>query len=902
MVCLGPTSLAQTPTWQALLAADAGDTNAALTCLSDDRDDNAVAIDAAGHTIVAGCTNDGNGHRFLAIKYAADGSIVWTSQRHSAVPLAGKQAVAVDEAGNVFVAGYANSGANNRDIVTAKYDGATGAFVWGVRFDGAGLDDEARDLALDSVGNLVVSGFTTRADGNRDLLVMKLAGASGDQLWLAQNDGASGGNDVASVVSIDASDDVIAAGYVDGEVNAEFVALKLAGDTGATLWLSQYTEEVDSVDFATSVAVDSAGDVIVAGVSTGNDLDQDYVILKYDGDTGTELWTSLEVGPEGNPAARPTIVVGANDDIFLSGSIGPRDSTDMLVQKYAAASGEQIWSRSYDGLGAGLDEAEALAIDTAGDVFVTGSSTGLDGTIEFLTVKVSADTGDEQWQARFDTAADEGDFPAAIVVDSAGDPVIAGSSRNMSFAKSDFAVVKLSGSDGSEQWRATEGLLEFAQIFGCGHPVRSSKAMAVDSAGDTYVAGCQSNGSNTDTVIAKLSADGDWIWRAVYDGGLTDVLVALTLDSAGDVIVAGTSYHPETDADFLALKLDGATGAALWTARYTGPTPTARRQFASTVTVDSNDDVIVAGSGSAALPGSGGPSIAVVKFAGSSGDTIWASQIDTGGALVNAVVTNAAGDVFVAGQVGYQLAVAKFSGSTGSELWLELSGSFLGANALANAAAIDSFGNVLLTGVVYRVGTGADLLTVKLDGLDGSMLWAADGAGPGTIHEAAHGVAIDAAGDVIVTGFYEMSEGDTDYVTIKYDGINGDARWESRYDGTSGQIDAAYDLVVANSGDILVTGQSQTDCGFSQLVTVKYAAATGEEVWFARSMSTATQGSGIRLADDGSVRVAGTAYLDRGQQIGVVRIDEGGVVERILKDGFEGAVPVLLECPDPAAT
>lgn len=882
VITVGMNVGAQVPTWQALLVADTGDTPADLECFGSARERKTVAIDASGHSIVIGCAISGTGWSFLAVKYRPDGSIMWTSQRYgSAVPVVGR-AVAVDQAGDVFVTGHRWAGSNNRDIVTAKYAGATGDLIWGKRFDGVEANDDSFDIALDSQGNVVVSGLTTLSDGLADRLVMKVAGADGERLWSVQRAGTG-----RSLVIVDADDNVIVAGQERG--NAETTTAKLDGETGDMLWLSHYSSDSHSSNYAASLAVDSLGDVVIAAVSYGSDLNHDYAVLKYDGVSGIERWRALEAGPEGYPRAAPAIVIDADDHVVLSGSVGPRDDTDMLIQKYDAVSGSQLWSRRYDGRGAGWDEAEAVALDPDSNVLFIGSSTGTDGTTEFLTVKLAGSTGAELWLSHYRSTADAGDFPLSLAVDSTGDPVVVGSSRYLTGSRADFAVVKLNGSDGSQRWAATEGPLDRSQTFGCAQPWRAARNMAVDSAGNTYVSGCHYNGRNDDILTAKISSSGDVIWSAVYDGGSRDKAVAIALDSTGNVIVTAGSFHPITRGDSLTLKYDGETGNELWTARYTGPTSLGE-QYAAGLLVDSNDDVVVAGVTSTLGMGH---SIATVKYDGSTGEEIWTNLINRVSAEVSHIVADEANNVFVVGRAGNELTVAKLSGMTGTEIWLTP----LGPGGGANLAAIDSLGDLVIAGVYFRPDTGADMVTVKVDGLTGNMLWTADSAGPGTDYETATGVAIDAAGDVVVTGYHSISEQDSVYVTIKYNGTNGEPLWESQYGGSSQGLNVAYDLAITGAGDVLVTGLSRSTCGFSQLTTAKYSGAAGNEIWVLRGLSAVAPGSGIRLVEDGSARVAGTALLDRGLQIGVIRIDEGGVVDLIRRNGFESGVPAPLECP-----
>lgn len=716
-----------------------------------------------------------------------------------------------------------------------------------------------------------------------------MAGGNGDQLWLTQHDGAAGGDDMAVAVTVDAADNVVTTGRSFGTLNLEMATLKLSGASGSLLWLTHYGESLDQFIYATSLVVGSSGDVFVAGVNANEGFAHDYVVLRYDGGNGDELWVATEPGPEADPALPPRIAIGANDDVFLAGSIGPRDDTDFLVQRYAGTTGNLLWSDRFDGVAEGSDQARSLAVDSSGNLLVMGAATGLDGDTEILTLKLAGGSGTEQWRNAFDTDA-ESDFAFSMALDTAGNAVLAGSSATGS--ATDFLVAKLDGSTGTTRWNATEGPLDLAVRFGCGHPERASRAMAVDALGNTFVAGCRYNGRNHDILTAKLSPDGQWLWHTVFDGGATDSAVALALDVAGNLIVAGESFDAPTRQDSLVLKYDSGSGALIWSARYTGPTPTSSQSLGDVI-VDHNGDVILTGMTSTLGMGF---SAANIKFASATGEVLWSTQIDGLSGSMKDVQVDDAGDVYVAGMLGQDLAVAKLSGATGGQIWLARSGDFLGFNGTAKALAIDELGAVAVIGEVFRPQTSADLVTAKLDGMDGSLLWAAYSIGAGNDYDFANAVSVDAAGHVIVLGQHYIAAGDTDLVTIQYDGSNGAVLWERHYDGPGQGTDVALDLALTDTGDAMITGQSQSACAYSQYTTIRYNGLTGDEIWVTRSLPTGMAGGGIRVATDGSARVAGTALLDRDHQIGVVRIDEGGVPDRILRDDFESGMPTLLQC------
>ncbi len=85
----------------------------------------------------------------------------------------------------------------------------------------------------------------------------------------------------------------------------------------------------------------------------------------------------------------------------------------------------------------------------------------------------------------------------------------------------------------------------------------------------------------------------------------------------------------------------------------------------------------------------------------------------------------------------------------------------------AFAIAMDSSGNVYVTGWSYGSGTDRDYATVKYD-TDGNELWAAWYNGPGNVYYSAYAIAVDSSGNVYVTGVSVVSGTGWDYATIKY--------------------------------------------------------------------------------------------------------------------------------------
>src|SRR5439155_2764174 len=76
-------------------------------------------------------------------------------------------AVVLDSGGNAVVTGSSMNPSGNSDIYTAKYASADGHLLWEVRYDGpAGGDDRGTGVAIDSAGNVIVTGTSANGDPN----------------------------------------------------------------------------------------------------------------------------------------------------------------------------------------------------------------------------------------------------------------------------------------------------------------------------------------------------------------------------------------------------------------------------------------------------------------------------------------------------------------------------------------------------------------------------------------------------------------------------------------------------------------------------------------------------------------------------------------------------------------
>jgi len=340
----------------------------------------------------------------------------------------------------------------------------------------------------------------------------------------------------------------------------------LAGNPLAANFTASFTTEIlpwpgtrqlgsAADDEANGVATDGAGNVYVAG-STLGDLDgntslgtTDGFLVKYNA-FGVKQWTR-----QFGTAAVDEVFAVATDgagNVYAAGStLGDLDglsagNSDLFLVRYDASGGQQ-WARQ---LGtAAVDVANAVAADTAGNIYVAGSTVGgLDGNVsagntDLFLVKYDP-SGLKQWTRQLGTAAVDEAY--AVATDAAGSIYVAGSTvgdldGNVSAGNTDLFLVKYAAS-GDKLWTRQLGSAAVDEAYG----------VATDGAGSIYVAGGtvgsldgNVSAGGTDLFLVKYDASGGKQWTRQAGSAAEDWangVAAIGAALGGNVFAAGTTY------------------------------------------------------------------------------------------------------------------------------------------------------------------------------------------------------------------------------------------------------------------------------------------------------------------------------------------------------------------------
>lgn len=694
--------------------------------------------------------------------------------------------------------------------------------------------------------------------------------------------------DAAVVVTCDAAGNVYVAGYTTGIfTGSDYLTIKY-NSAGVQQWVATYSGPGNDYDAASSIGVDGAGNVYVTGSSFGVNTEEDYATIKYS-PAGQELWVARYDGTGNDYDAASALKVDNGGNVVVTGvSQGVTSDGDYVTIKYTST-GTEFWVRRYDGTGNDFDIPAGLGIDLSGSIYVSGTSIGLDSYEDFVTIKYSF-AGDQVWVARYDGPGNDYDAVASIAVDIAGNSYVTGTSYNINF-DADITTIKYD-TFGSADWTSRYNSPEESDEI--------PSALVIDASRNVYVTGNSYGfGTGEDYLTIKYSTNGGIRWVARYNGSgnAYDIASAIAVDPAGSVFVTGLSTGLGTLEDLVTVKYS-SLGVQLWTQRYVGP---ANDYDAGTsIAIDGSGNVLACGSSYGEVTDED----ALVTKYNTSGVPQWAGRYNGPGNSADeaaGVALDAAGNIYVTG-TSYDLqnqsdyATVKYN-AAGVQQWVARYNGTGEGEDFASALTVDASGNVYVTGTSYDLVTGYDIVTVKYN-TNGVLIWTARYASPGAAIDEGADIAVDGFGNVHVTGSRTAAGTGVDYVTVKYLAAGGQS-WVATYNGESDSTDEAYDLALDLAGSVYVTGASYRSGTDFDILTIKYN-GSGAQQWTARYNGPGnSEDRGFALVIDGSnVVVTGIARSTAtGSDIVTVRYSSTGAQQwarNYNSAGTEDDIPTAL--------
>ena len=631
---------------------------------------NAVAVDAAGNVFVADVPDN------LVLRISANGTLnivagtgipIFSGDGGPAsnASLSAPQGVAVDSAGNLYIADYGNNRirkVSNGTITTVAGNGSRGFSGDGGPATSASLNNPA-GVAVDSAGNLYIA----------DQFNQRIRMVSGGTITTVAGNGMDG----------------------------------FSGDGGPS--------SSASLNYPQAVAVDLAGDFYIADTNNG-------LIRKVSKGTITTVAGGGNSLGDGGPAISALLERPSGIAVDSSGNLYIADTSDYRVRKVSAGTITTVAGNGTNGFSgdggpatrASLAQPLGVAVDSAGNLYIADSSNSnassnrvrkvAGGTITTLAGNGNSGFSGDGGPASSATL----NFPSGVAVDSDGNLYIADTYNNRVRKVSGGTITTVAG-NGNQGFSGDGGPAVSAALS---HP----QAVAVDPTGNLYI---------SDTGNIRV--------RRVSNGTITTVAGNGTVTQSAGNGSPGFNGDggPATDASFgdpTGLATDSAGN--FYIADYTDHR--IRKVSNGTITT-------VAGNGTGGFSGDGGPATSASLF------------------YPNGIALDSAGNLYIAD--GSNLRVRKVSGGIITTVAGDGNKGFSGdggpaASASLNTAyavAASSTGNFYIADIsnnrIREVSNGT-ITTVAGNGNEGLS---GDG-GPATSASLyfPSGVAVDSAGNLYI--------------------------------------------------------------------------------------------------------------------------------------------------------
>lgn len=346
--------------------------------------------------------------------------------------------------------------------------------------------------------------------------------------------------------------------------------------------------------------------------------------------------------------------------------------------------------------------------------------------------------------------------------------------------------------------------------------IDQGNSVVLDNNEDILVTGSIYNSSKltSDLFIIKYGSNGTFKWNYTWGGNSEDSGVSITVDSSNDIYVAGyTSSFTTGGYDICLLKLD-SSGILLWNNSWGGDDV----DKGYGVEVDDLGNVYIGGSTKIS---NGYDDVVLLKFDASTGNllknTTWGDYYDE---RAQDIAIDSFGNVYLTGYTDNFGAIVRnlflikynaagdliYNTTFGDDRWHE-----------GRSLVFDSMENIYVAGFIQNNGKGGDFILLKFNSTTGSMDW--NTIWGGDEHDYGYGCAFDSKDNILIVGSTESYEGNYRKVCLAKFNNTGHFQW---YKTFSNDIeDVGYDIVINSVDSVYITGKTKLSLNDYDILIIK---------------------------------------------------------------------------------
>ncbi|HWJ27471.1 MAG TPA: SBBP repeat-containing protein, partial [Flavisolibacter sp.] len=277
--------------------------------------------------------------------------------------------ITLDSTGNVYITENDTDG-----FLTIKYD-STGKLLWQRSYIPQGnLTHFVRKAVSDDRQNVYLLGSASNDEANYYSIIIKYD-RNGNQLKVVRFEM------FLFDIAVDQHGNIYYLGEVPDNnsmgsyISIDFYTTKYDSSFNQ-LWYQTGSATSKSFDSPASLTVDQFGNVYVTGYTTEDAIKRDYLTLKYDA-SGREIWKRQYHGSVIGSDQAQSVAVDHSGNVYVTGF------TQFVQSQYAQnngltikydSNGNLLWEKWYDGPNEGANFLLSIAVDAKGGVYVAGSS------------------------------------------------------------------------------------------------------------------------------------------------------------------------------------------------------------------------------------------------------------------------------------------------------------------------------------------------------------------------------------------------------------------------------------------------------------------------------------------------------------------------------------------------